>query len=134
MSTYYTWVNYTKRQYLCDVPFPEGLKILESSYVDSPKTDAATTLLAGPWRGDPVAFAADDLDDYGAIMSLPGYAGLSRVMTYPIDSYDIEYEFKEVAGRLTYCRGKSGNRVVANPEPGGSQSRRHRTRARSTLR
>ena len=118
MGQYFQWVNFDKRQYLDDEMFPDGLKATESAYVGSPKTDAVTTLLGTIWRGDLVAFVGEYLADVRRL-SIPGRDdGLLRVIDYPLDYYDIDYEFEDVGGRLSCARGKLGTVVVRDGERG----------------
>lgn len=108
MSQYFTWVNFTKRQFLQDAPFPCGLRYTESCYVGNLKTDAASTLLAKEWRGDLVAFTGEYLFDLREAVKSGRYPGLARLLDIAIDPVDVEHEFEDVAGRFTFARGKHG--------------------------
>ncbi len=117
MGQYFMWINFDKRQYLDDDMFPDGLKATESAYVGSPKTDAAATLLGTIWRGDLVVFAGEYLDDIRELATPGRDDGLLRVADYPIDHYDITYDFKDVGGRLSCARDQVGT-VVGSDEFG----------------
>lgn len=108
MGQYFEWVNYTKRQYLQNDVFPEGLKYAESCFVGAPSVDAVSTLLAGPWKGDLVAFTGEYVFDLRSNVTPASYPGLSRLLDVAIDPCDIECEFADITGRFTYARGKSG--------------------------
>lgn len=117
MGQYFMWINFDKHQYLDDEMFPNGLKATESAYVGSLKTDAAATLLGTIWRGDLVAFAGEYLGDIRELATPGRDDGLLRVTDYPIDYYDITYDFKDVGGRLSCARGQVGT-VVGSDEFG----------------
>ncbi len=106
MGQYFEWVNYTKEQFLLNDIFPEGLKYTESCYVGSVLVDAVSTLLAGSWKGDLVAFTGEYIFDLSDDVTSENYPGLSRLLDVAIDPYDIDYEFEDVAGRFTYAFGK----------------------------
>lgn len=110
MSQCFMWVNFSKKQFLQNEPFPGGLKYLESCYTGSVKTDAVHTLLAGDWKGDLVVFCGDylfDLEMFG-VVTRQSHPGLARVLDVAIDPVDIEYEFEDITGRFTYACGKTG--------------------------
>lgn len=118
MGEYFRWVNFDKRQYLDDMMFQDGLKAAESSYVGSPKTEAVTALLGTIWRGDLVAFTGEYYADVRGV-TVPGRDdGLIRIIEYPLDYYDIDYEFEDVGGRLSCAEGKLGTAVVEDEEYG----------------
>ncbi len=104
MSQSFMWVNFTKRQFLQDEPFPYGLRYTESCYVGNLKTDAASTLLEKEWRGDVVAFAGEHLFDLREAAKSGRYPGLAKLLEAAIDPVDIEREFEGVAGELEIAR------------------------------
>ena len=112
MGIYYMWVNLSKRQYLDEAPFPDGLKIDDTAHVGSELTDAVSTLLAGPWRGDLVSFMGEAFSDVGGVFDLSDMPGLKAVASYPIDWYDIEEELENISGRLSCRRGRVGTYVT----------------------
>ena len=118
MGHYFRWVNFEMRQYLGDMMFQDGLKVTESSYVGSPKTEAVVMLLGTIWRGDLVAFTGEYYADVRGV-TVPGRDdGLIRIIEYPLDYYDIDYEFEDVGGRLSCAKGKLGTAVVEDEEYG----------------
>lgn len=124
MSQYFQWINFDKRQYLGDMMFSDGLKATESAYVGSPKTEAVTALLGTIWRGDLIAFTGEYYADVREV-AVPGRDdGLIRIIKYPIDYYDVDYEFEDVGGRLSCARGKLGVAVVEDGEYGLSLAER----------
>ena len=55
MGQYYIWANPDKREYIDDEPFGgTGFALGCSVAVGQPMTDAACTMIAGPWHGDTV--------------------------------------------------------------------------------
>lgn len=60
MSQYFIWANPKKKEWIeCD-PFDEyGFMFGAASVLGNRYTDAACTLLAGPWRNGPVMFVGD---------------------------------------------------------------------------
>ncbi len=108
MSQYFMWVNFTKRQFLQDDAFPSGLRYTETCYVGDLKTAAASTLLAGGWKGDLVAFTGNHLFDLAKAAESGSYPGLSRLLAAATDPVNIEYEFDDVTGRFTIARGEHG--------------------------
>ncbi len=60
MSEYFMWVNPKKKELIEDEPFDEyGYRSFRASTLGCLYTDAACTLLAGRWRGDPIAYLGD---------------------------------------------------------------------------
>ena len=60
MGEYFKWVNPRKREWIDDEPFDDyGFMLSIASYLGNRYTDAACTLIAGPWRGDPVMYIGD---------------------------------------------------------------------------
>lgn len=53
MGQYYIWANPDKKQYIDDEPFEgTGFMLNCSVHAGQPITDAACTMIAGPWCGD----------------------------------------------------------------------------------
>lgn len=74
MGQYFMWVNFDKRQYLGDDASvsDEGLKVIETAYIGSRKTDALSTLLGTVWKGDLVVFLGEhfyDIGEYTAVIA-----------------------------------------------------------------
>lgn len=99
MSQSFYWANAGKREWIdCD-PFDDGGFMLNiASYLGNRYTDAASTLLAGPWHGDPVMF----IGDYFNPVEGSALAGLFD--GYPMD--DIFDNFKNVGGIFRCAEGK----------------------------
>lgn len=99
MGESFYWANPGKREWIdCD-PFDDlGFMLNIASYLGNRYTDAACTLLAGPWRGDPVMFVGDYFN--------PGESSaLARLFDgYPQD--DIFDNFKNVGGIFRCAEGK----------------------------
>ena len=67
-----------------------------------------STLLAGPWRGDLVAFAGEYIFDLRGDVAPEGHSGLSRLFEVVIGSDCVDCEFEDITGRFPYARGKDG--------------------------
>lgn len=100
MSQYFIWTNPKKKEWIeCD-PFDEyGSLFGAASVLGNRYTDAACTLLAGPWRNDPVMFVGDCFTpkDGNCLRDLFG--------GYPYDA--ILDNFREVTGLFSDARGLS---------------------------
>ena len=61
---HYIWANPDKREYIDDEPFEgTGFALGCSVTVGQPMTDAACTMIAGPWHGDTVIYVGDNWTD-----------------------------------------------------------------------
>lgn len=105
MGQYFTWLNVDKREQLDPLAFEGGLKWCETCYVGSERTEAALSLLAGPWAGDAVVFMGDycrpgELDN--ALMSrVAAEYGERGACDYMEDT------FTNIAGRFAVVRGRA---------------------------
>ena len=60
MGEYFMWANPKKKEWIeADVFSEFGFTLSIASELGNRYTDAACTLMAGPWRGDPVLFIGD---------------------------------------------------------------------------
>ena len=99
MGESFYWANPGKREWIdCD-PFDDlGFMLNIASYLGNRYTDAACTLLAGPWRGDPVMFVGDHFNPDES----PKFGGLFN--GHPHD--DIFDNFRNVGGVFKCAEGK----------------------------
>lgn len=103
MSQYYIWANPDKREYIDDDPFEGiGFTLGCSAAVGQQMTDAACTMIAGPWRGDTVIYVGDywtgsAFDDERSHRLFAKFDG------YPYE--DILKRFENVTGRFEEARG-----------------------------
>ncbi len=109
MGEYFTWVNPKKGEWIDHEPFSEcGFVFNVAACLGDRYTDAACTLLAGPWRGDPVMFVGDYFD--------PGEGSRTGALFdgYPCD--DIFDNFRNVTGLFKCAEGMLS--PVFGPSPG----------------
>lgn len=103
MGQHYIWANPDKREYIEDEPF-EGTGFVLSCLVGvgQPMTDAACTMIAGPWRGDTVIYVGDYWtdDNYDDERSRRLFAKFDG---YPYE--DILNRFENVTGHFVEARG-----------------------------
>ena len=98
MGEYFKWVNPRKREWIDDEPFDDyGFMLSIASYLGNRYTDAACTLIAGPWRGDPVMY----IGDYFTPEEGSPIAGLFDGYPYE-DALD---NFKNVSGSFRCAEG-----------------------------
>ena len=103
MGTYYMWVNPAKREWIDDAPFDDfGYMMSIASIQPCDTTDAACTLIAGRWHGDPVMYIGD------------GWPGAYAKEGYPLERYfdgfpyeDVLNNFTDVTGIFEQARGKT---------------------------
>lgn len=100
MSQYFIWANPKKKEWIeCD-PFDEyGFMFGAASVLGNRYTDAACTLLAEPWRNDPVMFVGDYFTPKDGNRLRDLFGG------YPYDA--ILDNFREVTGLFSDARGLS---------------------------
>ena len=118
MGQYFTWLNVDKREQLDPLAFEGGLKWCETCYVGSERTEAALTLLAGPWAGDAVIFMGDycspgDIDNplMQRVAAEYGAHGACDLM---------EDTFTNVTGMFAVVRGR-GECLYENDVPLGAR-------------
>ena len=100
MGEYFYWVNPKKRERIDEDPFDKyGFIYSIGSTLGNRYTDAACTLLAGPWRGDPVMYVGD----YFAPAEGTEIAAL--LDGCPLD--DILDSFRNVGGLFRCAKGKT---------------------------
>jgi len=100
MSQYFIWANPKKKEWIeCD-PFDEfGSLFGAASVLGNRYTDAVCTLLAGPWRNDPVMFVGDYFTPKAGNRLRDLFDGC------PYDA--ILDNFREVTGLFSDARGLS---------------------------
>lgn len=99
MGEYFKWVNPKKREWIDDESFGDyGFMFSVASTLGNRYTDAACTLLAGPWRGDPVMYVGD----YYTPEEGSEIAGLFDGRPYE-DALD---NFRDVRGLFRCAEGK----------------------------
>lgn len=59
MGQYYTLYNVDKKVCVDAMEFDRSIKLMGSCYVGNPFVNAASALMAGPWRGDRVMYVGD---------------------------------------------------------------------------
>lgn len=102
MGEYFTWANPAKKEYLEDDPFGCcGFMLSIATLEGCGYTDAACTMIAGPWHGSPVVFVGDywnsEKDGRAVARLFGGYA-----YEMILDDYEnVTGRFKEARG-LTY--------------------------------
>lgn len=102
MGQYFTWVNFDKSQRIYSHAFGSGLKLMESAYVQNEYIEAATHLLAGPWKGDRVLYCGDY-----AWGDPSGSAGERLHELAERDPYEFADECEDISTRFAACEGKT---------------------------
>lgn len=100
---YYIWANPDKREYIDDEPFEgTGFALGCSVAVGQQMTDAACTMIAGPWYGDTVIYVGDywTEDSFADERSRKLFAKFDG---YPYE--DILSRFENVTGHFDEARG-----------------------------
>lgn len=113
---YYIWANPDKREYIDDEPFGDsGFALGCSTAVAQPMTDAACTMIAGPWHGDTVIYVGDywTEDSYDDERSRRLFAKFDG---YPYE--DILSRFGNVTGRFHEARGHRCSDYLHSEERG----------------
>ena len=113
---YYIWANPDKREYIDDELFEGvGFMLGHSVAVGQPMTDAACTMIAGPWHGDTVIYVGDywtedSFDDERSRRLLAKFDG------YPYE--DILSCFENVTGHFDKARGHRCSDFLHSEERG----------------
>lgn len=115
MGEYFKWANPVKKEKLiCDAFDDCGFMLSCSSYTTTLTTRAAETLLAGPWKGDPVIYLGDYFDfDKAWKANNPSPVPYFDT-THP--EYDLHFDgnpyeivmncYKDVGGRFIESKGR----------------------------
>ena len=102
-SQYYIWANPDKCEYIDDDPFEGiGFTLGCSAAVGQQMTDAACTMIAGPWRGDTVIYVGDYWTE-GSFDDERSHRLFAKFYGYPYE--DILKRFENVTGRFEEARG-----------------------------
>ena len=113
---YYVWANPDKCEYIDDEPFGgTGFALGCSVAVGQQMTDAACTMIAGPWHGDTVIYVGDywtedSFDDERSRRLLAMFNG------YPYE--DMLSRFENVTGHFDEARGHSCSDYLHSEERG----------------
>ena len=102
MGQYYTFVNLDKSERIYSHAFGSGLKLMESCYVGNDYMEAASHLLAGPWKGDRVLYCGDYAWDDPS-----GSAGDRLHELSDRDPYEFAEECKDISTRFAACEGNT---------------------------
>lgn len=115
MGEYFKWANPAKKEKLvCDAFGDFGFMLSCSSCTTTATTRAAETLLAGPWKGDPVIYLGDYFDYDKAWKEnnpiLVPFFDCSH-QDYDLDFVGNPYEivmncYKDIGGRFEESRGR----------------------------
>ena len=105
MGEYYLWANPRRREFISHAPFEDyGFMMSCASAQPCTTTDAACTIIAAAWHGDPVVFVGD----YWG--SFPPRDENERQLAALFDGYayeDVICHFSDVTGHFPESRGKS---------------------------
>lgn len=105
MGEYYLWANPRRREFISHAPFEDyGFMMSCASTQPCTTTDAACTMIAAAWHGDPVVFVGD----YWG--SFPPRDKSERRIAALFDGYayeDVVSRFSDVTGHFPESRGKS---------------------------
>ena len=105
MGEYYLWANPRRREFISHAPFEDfGFMMSCASAQPCTTTDAACTMIATAWHGDPVVFVGDYWD------SFPPRDESGRRISALFDGYpyeDVICRFSDVTGHFPESRGKS---------------------------
>ncbi len=98
MSEYFKWVNPKRKEWIDYDPFDGcGFMLGIASFLGNRYTDAVCTLMAGPWRGDPVMYVGD-------YYTPDAESKIGKLFDgYPMD--DVTENFRNVGGLFTCAKG-----------------------------
>ena len=100
MGQYYAFVNMDKKERIRAHSFGSGLKLMESCYVGNDYMEAASHLLAGPWKGDRVLYCGD----YAWDDSDGSACGRLRELAES-DPYEFARSCEDISTRFSSCKG-----------------------------
>lgn len=115
-SQYYIWANPDKREYIDDDPFEGiGFTLGCSAAVGQQMTDAACTMIAGPWHGDTVIYVGDYWTE-GSFDDERSHKLFAKFDGYPYE--DILDRFENVTGHFEQARGHMYSDYLHSKERG----------------
>lgn len=101
MGQYFNWVNLDKNEIIETWAWPNGQKLVESTYYGCEETDAALTMMAGDWAGDLVVF----MGDYATFEdeTHPKRKEVEQMLA-GIGADDYLIDFIDIIGRFDYAK------------------------------
>lgn len=113
---YCIWANPDKREYIDDEPFEgAGFMLGCSATAGQQMTDAACTMIAGPWRGDTVIYVGDNWTD-NSFDDKRSHKLFAKFDGYPYE--DILNRFENVTGYFEQARGHMYSDYLHSKERG----------------
>ena len=114
MSQSFTWIIFSKREYLNPVPFKNDVKWPCFHHVGAESTNAVLTLMADEWRGDVIALVGDATGlEFYEHKNCP--ASMHRLLELTEGEGPWRYAalwFSDVSGRFKCAKGKVGRQRV----------------------
>ena len=117
MGEYFMWANPEKKEYLDEDPFERAGFLLGIATLEGfGYTDAACTMIAGPWHGTPVVFVGDywySAKGDGAVAKLFGGYAYDKILN----------EYENASGRFVEARGLTYEVYGDNPDAPSAEYR-----------
>ena len=118
MSQSFTWINFSKREYLNPVPFKNDVKWPCFHHVGAESTNAVLTLMADEWRVDVIDLVGDATGlEFYEHKNCP--ASMHRLLELTEGEGPWRYAalwFSDVSGRFKCAKGKVGRQRVGEGE------------------